>query len=126
MPIKPENKARYPKNWKEIRQQRLEIDNYKCEKCGLPNHAIGYRNELGKFVILSLTGKPSDYEGHATGYKVFMIVLTIAHLDHVPENCDMSNLRAWCQKCHLNYDHKHHLLNSAITRKNKFNAKELF
>ena len=32
------------------------------------------------------------------------IVLTVAHLDHTPENCDDENLRAMCQRCHLAYD----------------------
>jgi hypothetical protein len=32
------------------------------------------------------------------------VVLTIAHLDHIPENCDFDNLRAWCQRCHNTYD----------------------
>jgi glutamine amidotransferase-like uncharacterized protein len=36
------------------------------------------------------------------------IVLTTAHLDHTPENCEMSNLRAMCQRCHLRYDRDHH------------------
>jgi hypothetical protein len=36
------------------------------------------------------------------------VVLTIAHLDHQPENCDPENLRAWCQRCHLTYDIEHH------------------
>jgi hypothetical protein len=36
------------------------------------------------------------------------VVLTIAHLDHTPENCDPDNLRAWCQRCHLTYDRDHH------------------
>lgn len=35
------------------------------------------------------------------------VVLTIAHLDHTPENCDPDNLRALCQKCHNQYDAKH-------------------
>lgn len=39
-----------------------------------------------------------------TGYRV---VLTIAHLDHVPEHNDPSNLRAWCQRCHNRYDAPH-------------------
>jgi hypothetical protein len=30
--------------------------------------------------------------------------LTVAHLDHKPENCAPSNLRAWCQRCHNTYD----------------------
>lgn len=126
MPIKPENLARYPKNWKEIRNQRLAIDNHTCENCGLPNHAIGYRDEEGLFKMLSRTGKVADFVGHATGYKVIMIVLTIAHLDHVPENCDLDNLRAWCQKCHLAYDHDHHQKNARETRRNKLAMTELF
>jgi hypothetical protein len=34
--------------------------------------------------------------------------LTIAHLDHNPQNNKESNLKALCQKCHLNYDLEHH------------------
>ncbi|MEM9219413.1 MAG: hypothetical protein AAGD25_34405 [Cyanobacteria bacterium P01_F01_bin.150] len=29
--------------------------------------------------------------------------LTVAHLDHRPENCDRSNLRSWCAPCHCRY-----------------------
>ncbi len=32
------------------------------------------------------------------------VVLTVAHLDHTPENCADENLRAWCQRCHNTYD----------------------
>ena len=81
MPILEENRKRYPKNWKAIRQDILARAKNKCEFCGIENYAI----------------KPN-------GAKV---VLTIAHLDHTPENCDYSNLRALCQKCHNQYDAKH-------------------
>ena len=37
MPIKPENKARYPKNWKQIRISILERANNCCEFCGVEN-----------------------------------------------------------------------------------------
>ncbi|WP_071789029.1 hypothetical protein [Leptolyngbya sp. Heron Island J] len=30
--------------------------------------------------------------------------LTVAHLDHEPQNCDRDNLRALCSVCHLSYD----------------------
>lgn len=40
--------------------------------------------------------------------RIIRIVLTIAHLDHQPENCADDNLRAWCQRCHLAYDAQHH------------------
>ena len=54
------------------------------------------------------------------------IVLTIAHLDHVPENCDPSNLKAMCQKCHLAYDSEHHRVNAWKTRRAKSGVADLF
>lgn len=37
------------------------------------------------------------------------VILTVAHLDHQPENCDRDNLRAMCQRCHLAYDAEEHM-----------------
>ena len=54
------------------------------------------------------------------------MVLTVAHLDHAPENCEMGNLKAWCQRCHLAYDHDHHMKNSRATRKNRKALGDLF
>lgn len=73
MPIKAENKSRYPKDWKQIRLRILERAGNRCEFCGVENHT--YR-------LNPVTGKEA------------CIVLTIAHLDHTPENCDPANLRA--------------------------------
>ena len=92
MPIKPENKNRYPKNWKEIRQQILKRANNRCEFCGRINHSM-VDNGQGKII---------------------KVVLTIAHLNHTPEDCRPENLRALCQRCHNKYDAKHR----AETRKN--------
>lgn len=87
MPIKEENKKRYPPNWKEISEYvRFERAENKCEVCGAENY------------------KPHP----ETGSKV---ILTVAHLDHTPENCDLDNLKAMCQKCHLTYDSNIHLVN---------------
>jgi hypothetical protein len=58
--------------------------------------------------------------------KMVKIVLTIAHLDHTPENCDPENLRAWCQRCHLRYDAAHHAETARETRRKKLNNLELF
>ena len=98
MPIKPENKKLYPKNWKEIRQNILQRANNCCEFCGVKNYSLGYRDEKGKFIEKLNINK-----------KIIKIVLTIAHLDHNPQNNNPENLRALCQKCHLNYDLEHHL-----------------
>lgn len=104
MPIKAENKKLYPKNWKEIRQRILERAGNKCEFCGVENHAVGYRNKDGEFVKSVGMQQEAD---ELDGEKLFKIVLTVAHLDHDPTNCDPSNLRALCQKCHNNYDKEH-------------------
>jgi 5-methylcytosine-specific restriction endonuclease McrA len=85
MPIRAENKARYPKNWPQISRRIRERAGNCCE--GSPAFP-DCRAE---------NGKPHP----VTGSKV---VLTVAHLDHQPENVDDDNLRAWCQRCHLAYD----------------------
>lgn len=46
--------------------------------------------------------------GHVHPSTGSQVVLTTAHLDHTPENCEDDNLRAMCQSCHLNYDRSHH------------------
>jgi hypothetical protein len=81
MPIRPENKDRYPKNWGEIRKSILKRAKDRCEFCFADNY------------------KPHPI----TGSKV---VLTIAHMDHAPENNNTHNLKALCQKCHNGYDAK--------------------
>jgi hypothetical protein len=51
--------------------------------------------------------------------KEYTIVLTTAHLDHDTTHNDMSNLRSWCQKHHLQYDGPHHAKMAAATRQKK-------
>lgn len=85
MPIRAENKARYPKDWPAISRQIRDRARNCCE--GSPAFP-DCRAE---------NGQPHP----ATGSRV---VLTVAHLDHQPENCDPENLRAWCQRCHNTYD----------------------
>jgi 5-methylcytosine-specific restriction endonuclease McrA len=85
MPIKPENRHRYPAHWREIRAVILDRAGHRCE--GSPAYP---------------DCRAVNHEPHpVTGSKV---VLTVAHLDHVPENCEPENLRAWCQRCHITYD----------------------
>lgn len=55
-----------------------------------------------------------------------VIVLTVAHLDHQPENCEPSNLRAMCQRHHLAYDAEHHKRTAYRTRKDAAGTLDLF
>lgn len=121
MPIRPENKARYPKDWPQISQRiRLRAEN-RCEKCGVENHQLGGRTRDGTwYKALPLGERNLSLEWPAEGswawcerdgrnehLRIVRIVLTVAHLDHQPENCADDNLKAWCQRCHNLYDAAH-------------------
>lgn len=107
MPIKPENRDRYPADWPVIRAAILERAKNHCEWCGVRNHAFGYRRTNGDFIECEDAHEAQWMEDAGLGHPV-RVVLTIAHLDHVPEHCEPENLRAWCQRCHLAYDAVHH------------------
>ena len=50
------------------------------------------------------------------GDKIARIVLTVAHLDHMPEHNDPTNLRALCQRCHNRHDAPHRRQTAQATR----------
>src|SRR3712207_5999709 len=77
-------RARYPWNWRQISRSVIARAGYRCEACGAEQ------------------GKPNPVSGSK-------VILGAAHLDHRPENVSPDNLRAWCQRCHLRFDHPHHL-----------------
>lgn len=117
MPIRAENRHRYPKDWPAISRSIRERAGDRCEKCKVPNGATikrlstedygpgpSYMLESGHIYSAEdgrLLGE--DYPA-AYGQNYVKVVLTVAHLDHQPENCDPENLRAWCQRCHNAYD----------------------
>jgi hypothetical protein len=102
MPIRPENAARYPAAWASISHAIKERAEWRCEcegECGRGTH----------------DGRcPNIHGGYAYGTGS-TVVLTVAHLDHAPENCGSDNLRAMCQGCHLHYDIDHHAATRART-----------
>jgi hypothetical protein len=100
MPIRPENRSRYPADWPAISLRiRGERAGWRCEcrgECGRPAEHLA---EDGR--CRNRHGEPAWSTGSP-------VVLTTAHRDHTPENCDDANLFAACQGCHLHYDHAHH------------------
>jgi len=128
VPIKKENAARYPKDWKQIRARILARAGQCCEgspafpTCRAPNGWLR-NNRTGALTNDGMLGESWEL---ADGDSVTLIVLTIAHLDHTPENCTDDNLRAWCQKCHLAYDHDHHQRNAHATRRERKALGDLF
>ena len=104
MPIRPENRKRYPADWPEISSRiRFVRAQRRCEcegECGRGTHTGRCPN---------VHGQPA----YGTGSKV---VLTVAHLNHTPEDCRDENLRAMFQGCHLHYDIEHHMQTAAQSR----------
>ena len=133
------DKSKYPKNWNQISRQIRDRDGNKCVRCGVSNHAIGYRDAVGVFHYVndpeSALGYPivveEGFDCFKT-YKVIRIVLTCAHLG-VPKDdgspgdkrdkmdCRPINLMSLCQACHFKEDRDEH----AETRRRKKEAKNL-
>ena len=134
MPIKPENRGRYPSDWKQISERiRFERAQNKCEVCGLVNGLEGYRTSDGTFYSVEefAEGYINPKHENELCTKVekkapVKIVLTVAHLDHQPENCQDDNLKAMCQRCHNRYDSTHRKANARQTRTNKKGQLTLF
>lgn len=81
MPIRPENRHRYPRDWKlRSRFVRTIRARGRCEWCGCKN------------------GEPHPVTGST-------VVLTTAHIfDDRPEAASLLNLAALCQRCHNGHD----------------------
>jgi hypothetical protein len=77
----------YPPYWKERRERILERAGGRCE----------WEDQAGR--CTARNHQPSPRTGKT-------VILTVAHLDHDPENWDVTDdrLKALCQRHHLNYD----------------------
>lgn len=119
MPIRPENRHRYPADWPDISSRvRFQRAGGRCEctgECARPDwHLIAIDGRCGNVHGLKA------WKG-LTSLSDTKVVLTVAHLDHTPENNDPDNLRAMCQGCHLHYDREHH----AETRQRTIEARRV-
>ncbi|MGI5507465.1 hypothetical protein [Lentzea sp. CA-135723] len=107
MPIRPENQDRYPADWAAVSLAIKQRAGWRCEcrgECGRPPSHLDLDQRCRNH---------HHRPAYGTGSRV---VLTTAHLDHVPEHCDPDNLAAMCQGCHLNYDAEHHAQTRQHTR----------
>jgi len=107
MPVKAENLERYPVDWRAIsRRIRFERANGRCEcrgECSAPQP-----HRLADARCANVHGGRSVFNG-------VLVVLTTAHLNHIPEDVREENLLALCAQCHLAYDRDLHLANRAAT-----------
>lgn len=104
MPVRPENRDRYPEDWDEIAEEiKFVRAEGRCECAG----ECGRGTHIGR--CPNVHGQPA----YGTGKTV---VMTTAHLNHTPENCRPENLKAMCPGCHLHYDGPHHAATASHTR----------
>ena len=163
MPIKPENKHRYPAEWKAISLQAKERARWRCQHpgCTAMQYSIGHWIRFGggepewrplqgnrpattaSDNAFDLAGEGCNCYGNSWTYsdalaffktywratdedRPTIIVLTVAHLDHQPENCKPENLRVMCQRHHLAYDTEHHKHSAQLSRRTRGGQIELF
>jgi hypothetical protein len=115
MPIRWQDRDRYPPDWDEISARiRLVRSGGRCEchgECGTEHDVEAVSETLayepGRCEALNRAPHPVTGSG---------VVLTTAHLNHTPEDCRDENLRAMCQRCHLRHDAPHHAATRAATR----------
>ena len=106
------NRKLYPKNWEAIAREIKEAANWTCQGCDRPcrrpgesekaliyriNNDLHWRTNLFEFVDGGPLGKVAKP-------KPRRFVLTVAHLNHRPEDCRPENLKALCSVCHCRLD----------------------
>lgn len=104
----PMDRSLYPQNWEAIAQQVKDEAGWRCEQCGrvcrrpresLPDFCQRIEGVshpdldwVNQTAIATILDKPQRW------------TLTVAHLDHIPQNSERSNLKALCAPCHCRYD----------------------
>ena len=92
----PMIRSLYPDDWERIALSVKEKAGWKCQQCGKQCRR---------------PGEPFDTHRRT---------LTVAHMNHIPQDVRPENLKALCAVCHLKYDARHH----AETRRNKTKGSE--
>lgn len=101
----PMVRSLYPPDWEDLALAIKTEANWRCEECGIPCREPG--ESRADFFMAMINGGWDieamliDKDGHECWQR---FTLTVAHLDHIPSNCDRSNLRALCAPCHCRYD----------------------
>lgn len=125
MPIPPEKRYLYGPDW-ERRSQEIRFGRAggRCEchgQCGR-----GHKKRCKAYHGDTLSPGGRLFEGWGKSHAApprnrKRVVLTVAHLDHHPENNRSDNLKALCQRCHLAYDTEQH---QKTKKRNRRQARE--
>jgi hypothetical protein len=100
----PMDRKLYPPNWDAIASGIKAEVNWCCEFCGRvclrPGESVeAFCDRLRTTDNLDECPVVADFRAYPRRW-----LMTVAHLDHVPGNCDRANLKALCNPCHCRYD----------------------
>ena len=121
MPIRPEMRGFYPRDWSQIsRRVRFERAAGMCQGCGQP-HGVTVPLSAGWPLVRCnrshLAQRPARWPDLVESAQIrhTRVILAAAHLDHNPRNNPQRNLESLCQRCHMIHDRPHHLAQRRIT-----------
>lgn len=110
------DRSLYPDNWEQIAHDVKQAANWHCEECGRPCRKPGESLQAMKERVqwngvieecwpsFELEWQQREVFALYEVPKPTRFVLTVAHLNHNPEDCRRENLKALCSVCHLKYD----------------------
>lgn len=97
------NRALYPSGWDQIATFIKSLNSWQCAHCGKqcrrPYQSVGDFIEDIRVARVSECPVVLDFLEHPTRF-----ILTVAHLNHRPEDCRPENLLPLCAPCHCRYD----------------------
>lgn len=97
----PWSRSLYPSDWETIAQSVKERSGWKCQECGKQCRRPGQNFLDFAYPFLESGQMDSDDLDHPQRF-----TLTVAHLNHKPEDCRPENLKALCAPCHCQMDLK--------------------
>ena len=119
MPIQPRYRWFYPIDWPQLSAAiRFRRAQGRCEGCRRPHGTTVCHLGDGRWWDRE-AGSWRDGQGRALAQlpplwlwaapvRTTRVVLACAHLDHDPTNNRPSNLKAFCQRCHMLHDRAEH------------------
>lgn len=107
----PMDRKLYPPNWEELALSIKEAANWHCQECNRPCRKPGESffdlyKRIGRENWQWARDLDGEDENGEPVLKLGRFTLTVAHLNHQPEDCRSENLKALCSVCHCRYDLK--------------------
>jgi len=105
----------YPANWNAIARAIKDAADWTCQQCGRPCRRPGetphdFEERIAEtFAETWAADLYEEVEDDEFGLisvpkKLGRFTLTVAHLNHRPEDCRIQNLKALCAPCHCRMD----------------------